>query len=67
MKVSDQLRAAIDSSGLSHNELSRVTGVSQPAISRFVNGERGLNSESIDRLAAHLGLVLTIKRKRRSN
>ncbi len=56
--VSTQLRKAIANSKQSHNAIAGSTGVNQAAISRFVKGERGLNSDSIDKLAAHFGLAL---------
>jgi plasmid maintenance system antidote protein VapI len=64
--ISEQLRAAIQDSGLSHNELAKATGVNQPSISRFVSGDRGLGSESIDKLAAYLGLELRQASKNRA-
>jgi plasmid maintenance system antidote protein VapI len=63
--VSEQLRAAIIASGLSHNALAALTGVTQPAISRFVSGDRGLTTDSLDKLADFLGLSLSAARPRR--
>ena len=59
--LSDQLRRIIAESGLSRYELARRSGVEQSALSRFVNGQRGLTTESLDRLARTLGLELTAK------
>jgi len=64
-RLSDQLRRIIAESGLSRYELARRSGVEQSALSRFVNGQRGLTTESLDRLAEALGLELTVKRPAR--
>jgi hypothetical protein len=62
MSVSNQLREAIRNCGMSANELSRVSGVPQPTITRFLNdGE--LRSNNVDKLAAYFGLVLKKERK----
>jgi transcriptional regulator with XRE-family HTH domain len=53
-----QIREAIRSSGLSICELSRQSGVSQPQISRFVNGERTLSLPVAARLCEALKLHL---------
>jgi len=59
--VSDQLRKAIEDSGLSIHAVGRGAGVTHPSILRFLSGERGLTSKSIDALCAFLGLELTTK------
>jgi hypothetical protein len=41
--------------------LSRLAKVDRTALQRFVRRERGLNLESADRLAAHLGLMLIVR------
>ena len=53
-----QIREAIRSSGLSISELSRQSGVSQPQISRFVNGERTLSLPVAAQLCEALKLRL---------
>ncbi|MEX2138584.1 MAG: helix-turn-helix transcriptional regulator [Pirellulales bacterium] len=55
--LSDQLRQAIERSGLSHNEIARQTKIPQPTITRFVNG-LDMRLSNADRLAAHFGLTL---------
>jgi transcriptional regulator with XRE-family HTH domain len=54
-----QIREAIRGSGLSISELSRKCGVSQPQISRFVNGERTLTLPAAARVCETLGMRLT--------
>ncbi|HUE71011.1 MAG TPA: helix-turn-helix transcriptional regulator [Pirellulaceae bacterium] len=62
--ISDQLRAAIRNSGKSATALAKESGVPQPMITRFLNGQQ-LLSGTVDRLAGHLGLVLSAKGKGR--
>lgn len=62
--VSGQLRAAIQSSGLSLNELSRQSGVAVSPLSRFVRGERSLTLPAVAKLCAALGLELCEKKAR---
>jgi transcriptional regulator with XRE-family HTH domain len=61
--VSEALRQAIRDSGQSLHAISRVTGVDDSVLSRFMRADRGLNLASVDRLAAYLGLALTRKGK----
>ncbi len=55
-KLTDQLRAAVAGCGMSLGDLARATGVDKSALSRFVNGERGLSMEGIDAIGQCLGL-----------
>jgi len=63
MSVTDQLRQAIRANG-SANRLAEDSGIAQSVISRFLSGERGLSSETVDRLAEYLGLELQPKRRK---
>jgi transcriptional regulator with XRE-family HTH domain len=63
MKISDQLRRAIVTSGESRYSIAQATGVNQSTLSRFIHGG-GLSSENLDLIAEHLGLELRPKRKR---
>ena len=56
--ISRQLRAMIEARGLSAAELGRAAGVDGGVISRFLNGERDVRLETVDRLAEVLGLRL---------
>lgn len=57
-QINDQLRKAIEKSGLTYYKLAQESGVDQVVISRFVNRERDLRLETAARLAAALGLTL---------
>lgn len=62
--VSERLRAAILAAGVSRYELWKRTGVSQPALSRFIHGKAKLDLEAVDKLADFLGLVLVARQRR---
>jgi len=62
-RISDQLRAAIDASGLSRYRICKELGIDQATMSRFMSGERGLTLKVIDRLGEFLGLTLTQRRQ----
>jgi plasmid maintenance system antidote protein VapI len=56
--VSDQLRRAIEESGLTRYEIWKRSGVDQGALSRFINNKQSLTLEMVDKLADVLGLEL---------
>jgi len=58
LRFSDQIRTAIDQSGISRYALSKRTGVTQAALCRFMQGKCGLTTDTLDRLAPELSLVL---------
>ena len=64
--MSEQLRQAINTSQFSRYRISKETGVSQAALSRFMSGERSLTLDTVDVLADFLGLELVSKRKGRT-
>lgn len=61
MTVTEQLRKAVENCEQTRYAIAKATGIPASVLSRFVAGGRGLRSENIDRLCAHLGLVLTVK------
>ena len=56
LSLSDELRQAIERSGVSRYSIWQQTGIDQGSLSKFMDGERGLGLESIDKLADLLGL-----------
>jgi plasmid maintenance system antidote protein VapI len=62
-KLSDQIRHAIETCGRTRYAIAKATGISQPTLSRFISGERGLPMKTLDRLAGHLGLEIIIRKK----
>lgn len=58
MTVSEQLRKAIETCGMTRADIARGCGVADSVLSRFVAGEKGLRSENLDTLCGFLGLEL---------
>ena len=57
--VSEQLRAAVLNADVSRYRMSKDLGISEAALSRFVNGAMGLSLSSIDKVSEYLGLEVT--------
>jgi len=55
VKVSDQIRQAVDAAGVSRYRICKATGLSQALMSRFMAGHVGLSLDSLDALAEVLG------------
>ena len=51
MKLTDQVRQAIDDSGQTRYRIAQETGIDESALAKFYNGHRGLSMEAIDTLA----------------
>lgn len=45
---SDQLREAIDASGMTRYAICKATGIPQSVMSRFMAGTNGISMESVD-------------------
>jgi len=67
IQLSDQIRRAVESSGVSQYRLSKEVRISKTSLSRFMRGERGLTLKALDRLADFLELEIVIRPKRRWN
>lgn len=52
------IKAALLATGESVNSLAKRSGVTQPALQRFLSGQRGLTLDSAEKLCAALGLEL---------
>jgi transcriptional regulator with XRE-family HTH domain len=61
--LTDQLRQAIDDSGLTRYRIAKKTGISESALAQFYNGHRGLSMESLNALGEFLQLKITLGRK----
>ena len=61
--LTDQLRQAIDDSGLTRYRIAKETGISESALAQFYNGHRGLSMESLNALGEFLKLKITLGRK----
>lgn len=64
VSLSDELRQAVERSGLSRYAIWQQAGIDQGSMSKFMAGERGLTLESIDKLAELLGLHIVAERRR---
>jgi len=62
-KLSDQLRQAIDGSGLTRYRIAKDVGMNESALGKFYNGERGLSTKMLDRLGEYLGLEIVQRRR----
>ena len=60
--LTDQLRQAIDDSGLTRYRIAKETGISETALALFYNGHRGLSMESLNALGTFLDLKITLGR-----
>ena len=58
--LSDQLRRAIEQSGMSRYRLAEESGVDAASLCRFVAGQTGLTLKNIDRIGQVIGLRLVI-------
>lgn len=60
----DEIRAAVEDArpeGVTNYRLAKHLGVHQSTIDRFLNGERGLGDDLLDRLCNLLGITITTK------
>ena len=64
-KLSDQLRQAIDDSGLTRYRIAKETGIDESALAKFYNKHRGLSMEALDQIGEYLGLAITMRKPRK--
>jgi ribosome-binding protein aMBF1 (putative translation factor) len=64
-KLTDQIRRAIDESGVSRYRLWKETGIDQAVLSRFMAGKAGMTLKSLDVLADALELQVVAGRSKR--
>lgn len=58
VKLTDQLRAAIDGSDMSRYAVAKAIDLDQSTLSRFMSGKAGLALDTVDRLGELLELHL---------
>jgi transcriptional regulator with XRE-family HTH domain len=64
VKLSEQIRRAVDASGMSRYRIAKELGIAESTMSRFMSGKGGLSMEYIDALADVLKLKITVGRPR---
>jgi len=64
-RFSDQIRQAVDSSGMTRYAICKALGIDQATMSRFMAGA-GMELANLDRLAELLGLSVKRPAKRRA-
>lgn len=57
--LSDELRDCVERDGRAPHAIALEAGISPACLSRFLAGKRGMTTETLDALAATLGLHLT--------
>jgi len=62
--LSTSLKLAIEKSGHTNYQLSKLSGVSQGVLSRFTSGERDITLDTASKIAAALGAELRVKKPR---
>ena len=62
-KLSDEVKQAIDDSGLTRYRIAKDTGIDEAALSKFYNGQRGITTDTLDRLGEYLGLRIVVDRR----
>ena len=63
VKLSDQVRRAVDASGLSRYRIAKEIGMAESTMSRFMSGKGGLSLANLDALADLLGLDIVAPRR----
>jgi len=61
--LTDQLRQAIDDSGLTRYQIAKATGIDESALGKFYNGHRGLSMEALNSLGEFLQLTIVLGHK----
>ena len=60
LRLSDQIRSAIDNCGQSRYAIWKATGIAQSTLSEFMAGRRTLSMANLDILGEYLGLTITM-------
>jgi len=63
-KLSDQVRRAVDASGLTRYRICKTLGIAESTMSRFMSGQGGLGMAYLDALADLIDLNVTTGKQR---
>ena len=61
--LTDQLRQALDDTGLTRYQIAKETGIDESALAKFYNGHRGLSMKAMNALGTYLELTIVMRRK----
>ena len=64
LKLSEQVRRAVEKSGMTRYAICKAIGMHESVMSRFMNRKGGLQMDSLDALADLLGLDVVVLGKR---
>jgi len=63
-KLSDQVRQAVNASGMTRYRICKTLGMGESTMSRFMTGTGGLSMENLDALADLLDMNITVGKPR---
>ena len=66
LKLSDQIRQAVDSSGMTRYAICKQIGMDQGTMSRFMSAKTALSLENVDRIGDCLGLTIVASGQRKA-
>ena len=61
--LTDQLRRAIDQSGITRYRIAKESGINESTLAQFYNGHRGLSMNALNALGEYLKLKIVLGRK----
>jgi plasmid maintenance system antidote protein VapI len=65
-QLTKAIAAAVKASDQTPYAIAKGAGVARSQLSRLLSGERGMTTDTIERLADYLGLRITIEPKRKT-
>jgi len=65
-KILDDVRKALEKCKMSRYAIAKKTGVSQTALSLFVNGRRGLGFKAMEKVCDCIGYDIVLRPKKKS-
>jgi transcriptional regulator with XRE-family HTH domain len=63
-QLTKAISAAVKASDQTPYAIARGAGVARSQLSRLLSGERGMSTETVEKLADYLGFEITIRPKR---
>ena len=65
-QFSDEIRAVVESCGKTRYRIAKETGIDAAVLCRFVQGQVGLSMDTLDKLAACIGLHVVTEQETRA-